>query len=170
MSLAGSFLIARPILKDPNFAETVILVLNHDEEGALGLVVNRLLETKDLPFPVFFGGPCSAPGFFMIHGHAEWTTAKAGTTDAAANKEIAPGIFVGDESCAERANGEADGEGLRLRIFRGYAGWGPGQLENELASGAWGIVPALGNVLFETPADELWDCLMPPRIPQPSLN
>ena len=73
MSLAGSFLIARPILKDPNFAEAVILVLNHDEDGALGLVVNRPMEAEDVPFMVFRGGPCSAPGFFMIHGHAEWT-------------------------------------------------------------------------------------------------
>jgi len=170
MSLAGSFLIGRPILKDPNFAGSVILVLNHDEDGALGLVVNRLMETKDLPFPVFRGGPCPAPGFFMIHGHAEWTTSDGDASDAAGKKEIAPGIYVGDESCAERANTEALGEGLRLRIFRGYAGWAPGQLENELASGAWSLVPAQGDVLFETPVDELWDRLTPPRIPQPSLN
>jgi len=170
MSLAGSFLIARPVLKDPNFAETVILVLNHDEDGALGLVVNRLMDAKDLPFPVFRGGPCSAPGFFMIHGHAEWAASAPDTSEEAATKEIAPGIFVGDESCAERANEESLEEGLRLRILRGYAGWGPGQLENELASGAWGLVPASGDVLFETPVEELWDRLLPPRIPQPSLN
>jgi putative transcriptional regulator len=170
MSLAGSFLIARPVLKDPNFAETVILVLNHDEDGALGLVVNRPMDEKDLPFPVFGGGPCSAPGLFMLHGHAEWVTNLAEPSPAPTKKEIAPGIFVGDESCAERANTESAEEGLRIRIFRGYAGWGPGQLENELASGAWGLVPASGEVLFATPAEELWDRLMPPRIPQPSLN
>jgi putative AlgH/UPF0301 family transcriptional regulator len=84
MSLAGSFLIARPILKDPNFAETVVLVLNHDEDGALGLVVNRVAEEEALPFPVFGGGPCPAPGFFMIHGHAEWTTSKPALSESGA--------------------------------------------------------------------------------------
>jgi putative transcriptional regulator len=170
MSLAGSFLVARSVLKDPNFAETVVLLLNHDDDGALGLVVNRRMEAKDLPFPVFRGGPCPAPGFFMLHGHAEWTPDNADVPAAAAKKEIAPGIFVGDESCAERANAESLEEGLRLRIFRGYAGWGPGQLEQELAAGAWGVVPAAGEVLFETPVEELWERLRPPRIPQPSMN
>ena len=170
MSLAGSFLIARPILKDENFAGTVILILNHDEDGALGLVVNRPMKAKDLPFPVFRGGPCPAPGFFMLHGHAEWAAGASLPAGPVAKQEVAPGIFVGDESCAERANTEAVEDGLRLRIFRGYAGWGPGQLEGELAGGAWGVVPASGDVLFETPVDELWDRLIPPRIPQPSLN
>ncbi len=170
MSLAGSFLIARPILKDPNFAETVVLVLNHDEDGALGLVVNRLVKAEELPFPVFGGGPCPAPGFFMVHGHPEWATSKTVLGETGGKKEVAPGIFVGDESCAERANSESAPEELKLRIFRGYAGWGPGQLEAELASGAWGIVPASGDVLFDTPVDELFDRLTPPRIPQPSLN
>jgi putative transcriptional regulator len=165
MSLAGSFLVARAVLKDPNFACTVVLVLNHDADGALGLVVNRALEVKDVPFPVFGGGPCQAPGFFMLHGHPEWAK-----TDPGVKKEVAPGVFVGDESCAERASAKSLEEGLRLRIFRGYAGWGPGQLESELAGGAWGVVPASGELLFDTPVEELWDRLMPPRIPQPSLN
>jgi putative transcriptional regulator len=170
MSLAGSFLIARSILKDPNFAVSVVLVLNHDQDGALGLVVNRPLEAKEVPFPVFRGGPCPAPGFFMLHGHPDWASNAAEPSEPAAKKEIAPGIFLGDESCAGRANAQSLAEGLRLRIFRGYAGWGPGQLENELAAGAWGVVPASGDVLFTTPADELWECLVPPRIPQPSRN
>jgi putative transcriptional regulator len=170
MSLAGSFLIARPSLKDPNFAETVVLVLNHDEDGALGLVVNRLDKAEGLPFPIFGGGPCPAPGFFMIHGHPEWASDQPAPEQTGGKKEIAPGIFVGDESCAERANAESTPGDLKLRIFRGYAGWGAGQLEAELASGAWGIVPASGDVLFNTPVDDLWDRLTPPRIPQPSLN
>jgi putative transcriptional regulator len=170
MSLAGSFLIARSVLKDENFAEAVVLILNHDEDGALGLVVNRVLDADNMPFPVFRGGPCPAPGFFMLHGYADWATEAPDASELAAKKEIAPGIFAGDESCAERAKAESVEEGLRLRIFRGYAGWGPGQLESELAGGAWGIVAASGELLFETPVDELWDRLMPPRIPQPSLN
>src|SRR5207249_2356103 len=60
--LAGSFLVARGALQDPNFVQTVILLLRHGEEGAFGLIVNRPAEAVGLPFPVFRGGPCPAPG------------------------------------------------------------------------------------------------------------
>ena len=57
-----------------------------------------------------------------------------------------------------------------MRVFRGYAGWGGGQLERELAVGDWAIVPASGELLFDTPAADLWKHLVPPMIPQPSVN
>ena len=59
---------------------------------------------------------------------------------------------------------------VRYRMFAGYAGWGPGQLEGELAAGAWAIVPANAEVLFDSPLDEMWTQLLPPAIPEPSLN
>jgi putative transcriptional regulator len=55
-------------------------------------------------------------------------------------------------------------------MFSGYAGWGPGQLEGELAAGAWAIVPASGELLFDVPAEQLWFRLAPPTIPEPSVN
>ena len=55
-------------------------------------------------------------------------------------------------------------------MFSGYAGWGPGQLEGELAAGAWAIVPATGELLFDVPAEDLWYRLVPPTIPEPSVN
>jgi putative transcriptional regulator len=167
MSLAGSFLIARPMLQDPNFRRTVVLLLAHNADGAFGLVVNRPAEAEGLPWPLFTGGPCPSPGLMMLHGHADWARPD-GEGDAA--PQVAPGVFVGDAGCLERAGKLPPETEGRFRVFSGYAGWGAGQLEGEMAAGAWALAPASAAVLFETPTDELWERLAPPRIPQPSMN
>jgi putative transcriptional regulator len=165
-SLAGSFLVARPVLKDPSFAQTVVLLLQHGGEGAFGLVVNRPGRVEGLPFPVFAGGPCEAQGLLMLHGHADWVQADA---DAGPG-QVVPGVFVGDATCLKRVSDPPPGQTLRFRLFVGYAGWGPDQLERELAAGAWSVASATAELLFDTPAVDLWDRLTPPTIPQPSLN
>jgi putative transcriptional regulator len=165
-SLAGSFLVARPVIQDPNFKQTVVLLLEHDSGGAFGLVVNRPLPVEDVPFPVFAGGPCPSQGLFLLHGHEDWVK----IVPDEPKPQIAPGIFLGDASCLKRATDALPGEEVRFRVFKGYAGWGAGQLESELAGADWAVVPASGKVLFGTPAEELWDLLLPPRIPQPSVN
>jgi putative transcriptional regulator len=170
MSLAGSFLVARPVLRDPNFARTVVLLLAHNDDGAFGVVVNRPVPAEGLPFPLFDGGPCPSPGVVLLHGHADWAEAGEAATEAGVNREVAPGIFVGDETCLSRAGDLPPGQRPRCLVFRGYAGWGSGQLEQEMAAGAWAVTPADGELLFDTPADDLWDRLAPPRIPQPSVN
>ncbi|OAI47129.1 hypothetical protein AYO44_10150 [Planctomycetaceae bacterium SCGC AG-212-F19] len=162
----GSFLVARPILQDPNFRQAVVLLLQHAAEGAFGLVVNRPAEVKNAPFPVFGGGPCPAQGLLMLHGHEDWLP----LTPEQEGKGLAPGIFIGNAECLQRANDAEQDKDLRYRVFSGYAGWGPGQLERELQAGAWAVVPANGQLLFDTPAEELWDKLAPPRLPQFSLN
>ena len=158
----GSFLIARQTLRDPSFASTVVLLLQHNEDGALGLVLNRPLKAEGLPFQVFSGGPCQTPGLFMLHGRPDWSDDS--------RVEVAPGIFVGDQQCLERASDLPPEEVSACRVFLGYAGWGPGQLESEIAAGAWAMTQAAANVLFETPTEDLWSRLCPPAIPQPSLN
>lgn len=163
--LAGSFLVARPALQDENFRKTVVLILQHGKGGAFGLVINRTADIEGLPFPVFNGGPCGAQGLLMLHGQADWIEGD----DDADSKVIAPGIFLGNSSCLKRVKTEGE-QPSRFRMFAGYAGWGPGQLESELVSGAWAIVPANGEVLFDTPLDDLWAQLLPPAIPEPSLN
>jgi putative transcriptional regulator len=170
MSLAGSFLVARPVLHDPNFAHSVVLLLAHSDEGAFGLVVNRPVPepVEGLPLPVFFGGPCPAPGLLMLHGRPDWHEPDPDTEGDTG--EVAPGIFVGDAACLERAREAADEGPPRFRVFSGYAGWSGGQLEGELAAGAWAVVPARGPLLFDTPVEELWDRLVPPSLPQPSVN
>jgi putative transcriptional regulator len=164
--LAGKFLVAKPALKDPSFHQTVVFLLRHGAEGAFGLVANRPAPVQGLPFPVFTGGPCTFQGLLMLHGHAEWAQASSDQ----GGKEVAPGIFLGDASCLERINDPTPGQALRFRMFTGYAGWGPGQLEGELAAGAWSVVPATSQLLFDAPVEDLWDRLVPPTIPQPSLN
>lgn len=165
-SLTGSFLVARTVLQDPSFNQTVVLLLQHSEEGAFGLVVNRPAPAKGLPFPLYKGGPCKCDGLLLLHGQPDWVDSE----DDEEPEGIAPGIFLGDASLFNRIKDDLpDGDG-RFRLFSGYAGWGPDQLENEIAIGAWTIVPASGEVLFDTPPKELWDRLSPPLIPQPSLN
>jgi putative transcriptional regulator len=165
-SYAGSFLVAKPVLQDPSFRQTVVLLLQHGKEGAFGLVVNRPAPVEGLPYALFVGGPCPAEGLLMLHGHAEW----AEEASSPSQRQVAPGIFLGDSSCMTRVNDAPEEQALRYRLFNGYAGWGSGQLEGELASGAWALVPARGEVLFDTPTDDLWLRLLPPSIPEPSLN
>jgi putative transcriptional regulator len=171
-SLAGSFLVAKTSLKDPNFAQAVVLLLAHTPEGAYGVVVNRPLPVEGLPFPLYVGGPCESPGLVLVHGHAEWVDDNPEPADdaPAVKREVAPGIYVGDASCWQRATDSSPDFSPRIRVFRNYAGWGPGQLEGELAAGVWGVTAATGEMLFDTPVEELWDRLAPPRLPQPSLN
>jgi len=170
MSYAGYFLVAKPILQDPNFKHTVVFLLAHNAEGAFGLVVNRPAETEGLPWPVFVGGPCPSPGLIMLHGHPEWAEPSADAPESDKEHEVAPGIYSGDAACLDRATQTEDDSVPRFRVFSGYAGWGGGQLEGELAAGGWFIAPATGALLFDTPIEELWDRLTPPRIPQPSIN
>ena len=171
-SLAGSFLVAKTSLQDPNFARTVVLLLAHSSDGAFGVVVNRSLPVEGLPFPVFVGGPCESPGLVLVHGYPDWVEefTEEDEDGPEAKRELAPGIFVGNASCLQRAADLAPSSNARIRVFRNYAGWGSGQLEGELAAGAWGVTAATGELLFDTPVEDLWDRLVPPKIPQPSLN
>jgi putative transcriptional regulator len=170
MSHAGCFLVARPVLRDQHFVQTVVLLLAHNDDGAFGLVVNRPHHINGLEFPVFQGGPCPAPGLFLLHGHEEWLPDTTGGPDGGLGPRVAAGIYLGDASSLDRVRQPEEGELLRFRVFKGYAGWGGGQLENELLAGAWAVVPATSSLLFDTDADELWDRLRPPTIAEPSVN
>src|SRR5439155_8391599 len=104
MSLAGSFLVAQSSLIDSNFAQSVVLILAHNDEGAFGLVVNRPAAKEGLPFPVYQGGPCPAPGLFMLHGHSDWLDESAGQDPDEQKREVAPGVYLGDAACLKRAS------------------------------------------------------------------
>lgn len=165
-SLAGSFLVARPSLKDPSFRQTVILLLQHSDDGAYGLVINRPAKSKGLPFPLYKGGPCGSQGMLLLHGHADWLESSSDSS----TQGVVPGVYIGDASCLQRITDASCDEPRRFRLFSGYAGWAPDQLEGELASGSWVAVPATAELLFDTPIDELWQQLVPPAIPQFSVN
>jgi len=164
-SLAGKILVARPTLKDGFFARSVILLLQHGPDGAFGLALNRAEKPKDLPFPVHIGGPCKFQGLILIHGQDDWVDEEE--RDAA---QICPGVFLGDAECFQRIAHPEPGSSWRVRVFAGYSGWGPEQLEHEMAEGSWIVQPAAAAEVFEVPNEELWVRMAPSTIPEPSLN
>jgi putative transcriptional regulator len=155
-SLKGKLLVSTPALYDPNFRRTVILVGEHSEEGAMGLVLNRPSETTvgsavpDLAevaghdAPVFIGGPVQADAVLVL---AEFEDASASA-----------GLVVGDIGFA-RADGDLEAleeSTRRARVFAGYSGWGPGQLEAELEETSWLVEPAEGVDLLADPEADLF--------------
>lgn len=158
--LANHFLVAMPGMGDPNFEGSVIFVAEHNDKGALGLVINRpmdldlgtLFERIDLRLehnarklsPVFYGGPVQTDRGFVLHR----PVGRWGAT-------VAVGEDVGLTSSKDVLEAFAAGEGPdRLMVTLGYAGWGPGQLEDEIARNAWLTTPADVGVLFDVPADQ----------------
>jgi putative transcriptional regulator len=164
-TLVGTFLVARAALRDTFFGRTVILMLQHSAEGAFGLVLNRPAKAEQLPFPVYVGGPCQLQGLLMLHGHADWLGDGADHSG-----QLCPGVYLGDAASFDRLADMPADASWKFRVFTGYSGWGPQQLENEMAQGAWIVIPATAEHLFETPADDLWSRLAPPTLPEPSLN
>jgi len=153
-SLQGKLLVSSPALVDPNFRKTVVLVAHHDDEGAIGLVLSRPSEVAaaeavpaldGLPGaadPVFVGGPVQPEAFMAVAQFDD-------VTDAAAP------IF--DDVGFMPAEAEPEALSIRrLRLFAGYAGWGPGQLEAELSEPTWIVVGAEADDPFADDPDELW--------------
>jgi putative transcriptional regulator len=153
-SLKGKLLVASPSLVDPNFRKTVVLIAHHDDDGALGLVLSRpsavpaseaVPSLEGLPgadAPVFVGGPVQPQAFMALAEFAD-------VEDAAAP------IF--DHIGFVSADAEPDLLSIRrVRLFAGYAGWGAGQLEAELAEPSWIVVPAEIDDPFVDDPDELW--------------
>lgn len=150
---------AAPVLTDPNFDRTVILVLEHDDEdGALGVVLNRPTDLPaDEPVPGW-GGLAAAPGVVFAGGpvHAGAAIALGRLRpDAAAgdNETERAGVVVvdlGDDPTLAAARLE------EIRLFAGYAGWAPGQLEAELAEAAWFVVDADPDDPLTRDPSELW--------------
>ena len=161
-SLAGSLLVARPSLKDPFFRHSVILLLQHGSDGAFGLVLNRPEKAQELPFPLHLGGPCKFDGLILLHGQADWIA-----EEERGPAEICPGVYLGD---AESLHRIPDANSGRFRVFTGYSGWGPGQLEHELTEGSWVVLPGNSARVFDLSNEEIWYRLAPSTIPEPSLN
>src|SRR5262245_53829849 len=152
-SLKGQLLIATAGLLDPNFHRTVVLVAEHSDEGAMGLVLNRpagvavsdaapQLETLVGPEePIFVGGPVESQAVVVL---AEFD----GPEDAAA--------IVLDDVGFMPAETEIEPATRRARVFAGYAGWSAGQLEAELEENAWILEPASPEHVFAAPGEDVW--------------
>ncbi|MEW9521112.1 YqgE/AlgH family protein [Streptomyces tubercidicus] len=198
-SLTGRLLVATPALADPNFDRAVVLLLDHDEEGSLGVVLNRPtpVGVADILAPwaalagepgvVFQGGPVSldsalgvavVPGGLSGEGGIPSVDGGARPHDDGAEMAGAPatdrtGVQSGDEPLGwRRVHGaiglvdlEAPPELLAavlgsLRIFAGYAGWGPGQLEDELVDGAWYVVESEPGDVSSPDPEQLWRAVL----------
>jgi putative transcriptional regulator len=155
-SLKGQLLLASPALFDPNFRRTVVLVTEHTDEGAAGLVLNRPSETAvadavpdllplvDEEERVYFGGPVQESAVLVL---AEFEDPEESA------------MLVVDDVGFVRGDGDFDllaGATRRVRVFAGYAGWGPGQLEAELEETSWIVEPSPGPELFPELEDDLW--------------
>ncbi|MDB4986551.1 MAG: hypothetical protein JWN04_1729 [Myxococcaceae bacterium] len=163
-SIAPGFLVAAPILRDPNFAGSVVLMVEHSVEGALGFIVNRTavaglrkvlaqLGVGELPVqhevPVMLGGPVSPETGWIVFessGQVEQREDVMMVTDVL-------GVSASKQFLLDAVQGRASG---RAMLVQGYAGWGPGQLERELSQGIWIPVDLDSHVLFDTAADKRW--------------
>ena len=160
VNLTDHFLIAMPAMEDPYFSHALVYVCEHNENGALGIIVNRpidmnlagLLEKIDIKLeaqdmarhPVYFGGPVQLDRGFVLHRPiGQWQSTLS------VNAEV--GLTSSRDVLASVG---AAGLPAEIIISLGYAGWEAGQLENELAQNSWLTVPAEASILFDLPSEE----------------
>jgi putative transcriptional regulator len=179
-SARGQLLIAGPTLQDPNFWRTVVLVVEHTEDGALGLVLNRPSQSKvgeavpalvaltDPDDEVLIGGPVNRSAVIVL---ADFEDRDSAALIAFDNVGVLSSDAAGD---LERARVR------QARVFAGHSGWGPGQLEGELGRGDWILEPATHGDAFTQTPEQLWQAVLErkggsyalvARMPEdPSLN
>ena len=161
--LAGQFLVASPKIGDPRFARTVIYMVSHDKKGALGLVVNKSYGSGSMEkflkgfnidasgiegkIRLHYGGPVEVAAGFVLH-----TADYQGPGTRVVNSKMA---LTSEMSILKAI---ADGHGPRHSLFAlGYSGWGPGQLESEIARGDWFSAPADEKIIFDEDLETIWD-------------
>ena len=164
--LVGKFLVATDGMTDPRFAGTVIYLCDHSEGGAMGLVVNRpvkrvpaadLMDGLGLPgdgaageVTLHYGGPVEVDRAFVLHGS---DYGRGGASDVADGVRLSSGATIFEDIAAGR------GPEQRL-VALGYAGWGPSQLDMEIAAGVWEVAPADLGLLFDPEADGDWERIL----------
>lgn len=183
-SLRGRLLVATPVLLDPNFVRTVVLMLEHNEDGAVGVVLNRpsdLTAAEALtawepvcadPTVVFVGGPVQPGGVIGLAEISAHPSAPTGGVTV-----LWPGLGTVDLDADPDA---IEPRPTRVRCYAGYSGWGPLQLEGELATGSWFVVDADPSDPWTSQPGRLWSEVLrrqPGRIaqfahcpPDPAVN
>lgn len=143
------------------FQRSVVLICRHDAEGAFGLVLNRdtgnhvgEMIVADIPdtlrqAPLFLGGPVQPTALSFLH-----------TDKFIANADVLPNLCLGHSLDELVEIGESFSATKKVKLFAGYSGWGPGQLEREIKNDSWLIFPASVEMVFETPAGELWQRIL----------
>lgn len=159
--LKGQLLLDSGELHGSFFQRTVLLVCQHDAEGAFGLVLNRTSGSKagemivaDLPEllkeqPIFMGGPVQPSALSFLH-----------TDSFLPEATVLPNLSLGHSLDALVEIGESFSPTRKVKLFAGYAGWSPGQLESEMKRKAWLTHPASLELIFDTPAEKLWQLVL----------
>lgn len=155
--LKGQLLLDSGQLRGSFFQRTVVLICEHNAEGAFGLVLNRTTKNKvgemvvaDLPdtlkeFPLYLGGPVQPTALSYLHSDLFIPEAN-----------VMPNLSLGHSLDELLDLGESFSATRKIKMFAGYAGWSPGQLEDEMKREAWLTQPASLDLVFETPPDQLW--------------
>lgn len=157
---APTFLIAVPQLVDPNFFRSVVLLVEHSDEGSMGIVVNRPIEleigefcaSQDMSFngdatqPIFQGGPVQTDRAFILH-----ESGQEGPETETVMGDIRLSYSLESLSMLVEEPPE------HLKVFLGYAGWGEGQLAEEVTTGAWLVAPADVRLIFQSNPDDVWE-------------
>jgi putative transcriptional regulator len=162
-SLAGHLLIATPVVQDSCFARSVIYMCAHNEAGAMGIIVNypvenihikEIFEQLDIDsqaqaknFPIHFGGPVESNRGFVVHS-ADYST------EESLFEKDGIAVTASINVLQELAEGKGPSQGM---LVLGYAGWSPGQLESEIETGSWIVVPASAKLVFDTDNDTKWN-------------
>ncbi|HUQ26191.1 MAG TPA: YqgE/AlgH family protein [Burkholderiales bacterium] len=160
VNLTHHFLIAMPSMADPYFSKTLTYICEHNDQGALGLVVNRPIDmtlkalferlslqmgdARNANAPIYFGGPVQTDRGFVLH---------APTGDWQATLPVRDVIGLTTSKDILEAVGRGEGP-EKILVTLGYAGWSPGQLEHELSQNAWLTVEARDGIIFDTPSEE----------------
>jgi len=160
----GKFLVANRKLKDPHFVRTIVLLVNYSYRGAVGLIVNRPTKAKlnDM-FPnvkglqkvsdkLFFGGPVNMNQITMI------IQSSSGPEESG---KIFDHIYISNSLTLLEEMIEKKKPDQRFRLYAGYAGWGPGQLESEIARNDWRILKGNPDIIFNNAPDQMWQKLVP---------
>lgn len=155
----GKFLVAAPQLRDPNFAKTVVLLLDYNPNGALGLIINRptnialstvlpeMVELRDRRDTVYLGGPVARDRMVLL---VRSKVQPLGTGEVIAE------VFVSASLDTLRGLLEAPGDPGTFHAYVGYAGWAPGQLDSEVSRGDWHITIADADTVFDKDASQIW--------------
>jgi putative transcriptional regulator len=165
-NLAPGLLLAMPQLADPNFSRAVVLMIEHSPQGSFGLVINHpspikaseLLDSLEMSWQgddsavVWAGGPVSPSTGWVLHEPMGIAQPGQGT--------IAITSSISLSTSPDRLRAIANQPPRNIRLLLGYSGWAPGQLEAEMARGAWLHVTADPKLVFDTPPDDIWESAM----------
>lgn len=171
-SLAPVLLVSMPQMLDPNFSKTVVLLAEYNANGAFGLVLNRRMDepasaivTADEPLAIhpgmylYTGGPVEPTRAWILTAHSD--------LDAEA-LEVTAGVYLSASPTLVRRTLETEPDpGTRMVV--GYAGWGAGQLDVELAEGSWLLAPVEAELIFQTSADKMWEAAIRRLGAEPSM-